>query len=921
MAGPIPAESGRIFISYRREETAYPAAWLYERLADRFGSGQVFKDVDSIELGDDFVEVITRAVGFCDVLLAVIGDGWLTITDEHGRRCLDDPNDFVRLEIEAALTRKVRVIPILVDGARMPRRDELPDSLAKLVRRQALELSPSRFEFDTSRLLKVLDMTLAEVRTAQEDAASKAAPSSAQYGGTNVTRIGGDVTGQVISGDNNLQYQIRVEAGGIVKLGPTVVPRRLPLPVVLRPRDFPWLRGRDSEAHAALAAIASGAPVEVQGQPKAGKTVLLQYLANRELPPSLPHGVVFLEVDGMPLADVLQSLFEAFHETDAAYKPTELRIRRAFQQTRALLLLDDATLDQPAITRLLNAVPHCVVVLTSLQRNFSVGGSAIALRGLPEEHAMAVVEQVLARRLTAAERPAAVEVCSGVDGSPGWLALAAAQVAQGASTFEALAEQLRSASPARAFAAVVAASLSAQQQQAVVLLAALNGPLAAAHLTTMTGIADVEGSMAPLVSRQIVTTHSPSYSLPGGLRPAVAEVGDLTRAREAALDYFIAHAEANRYRPDRLVGDLDVCIGLLEWAHEQERWVEMIRLGRAIDGALALSRRWGAWERALGRVGAAAHALRDRGTQAWVLHQLGTRALFLGEHRTAMPLLLRARDLRDSLGDAAGAAATRDNLRLLQPAASAAVAADAPAGARPSARVARPSAKVARLLWLVAILAIFGALFLVPIGRGTGPPTTGPQPVARSMVVAPERLAFGRVRIGHAVSANVKIRNTGTSQLVTNERFLGPAAADYKAKGIDCSRINPGEICRMEVTFTPKARGRRVATLEISELITGLAASTVALSGTGSGFVLTVKADDGATLVHSQPDGLSCPLRVCSASFAPGTLVTVTLSGGPLDPPPTWNGPCINVSPGEASRSCKVRMDTDKTVTYHRRRG
>ena len=169
MAGSSPpAALGRIFISYRRQETAYPAGWLYDRLAGRFGGGQVFKDVDSIQLGDDFVEVITRAVGSCDVLLALIGERWLTISDEHGGRCLDDPNDFVRLEIEAALTRKVRVIPILVDGARMPNANELPDSLVMLARRQALELSPARFEFDSSRLFEVLDWTLAEVRTTQD---------------------------------------------------------------------------------------------------------------------------------------------------------------------------------------------------------------------------------------------------------------------------------------------------------------------------------------------------------------------------------------------------------------------------------------------------------------------------------------------------------------------------------------------------------------------------------------------------------------------------------------------------------------------------------------------------------------------------------------------------------------------------------
>ncbi len=154
-------------MSYRREDTAYPAGWLYDRLAVHFGRDQVFKDIDSIELGDDFVEVITAAVESCDVLLALIGDRWLTVTGQDGRRRLDNPGDFVRLEVEAALTRNVRVIPILVAGARMPSEDELPVSLAKLARRQALELSPSRFDADTGLLVKVLDRTITD-RKAQE---------------------------------------------------------------------------------------------------------------------------------------------------------------------------------------------------------------------------------------------------------------------------------------------------------------------------------------------------------------------------------------------------------------------------------------------------------------------------------------------------------------------------------------------------------------------------------------------------------------------------------------------------------------------------------------------------------------------------------------------------------------------------------
>jgi len=163
MTASTPRPAGRIFISYRHGETDWQAGWLFDRLADHFGAGQIFKDVNSIQLGDDFVEVITTAVGSCDVLLALIGDQWLTITDVWGRRRLDNADDFVRLEIEAALKRKVRVIPVLVEGAPMPRAAQLPPSLAKLARRQALELSPSRFNFDTSRLVEVLDRTLAEV--------------------------------------------------------------------------------------------------------------------------------------------------------------------------------------------------------------------------------------------------------------------------------------------------------------------------------------------------------------------------------------------------------------------------------------------------------------------------------------------------------------------------------------------------------------------------------------------------------------------------------------------------------------------------------------------------------------------------------------------------------------------------------------
>ena len=119
-------------------------------------------DVDSIELGVDFVEELERALGKCAVLIAIIGSRWPTAADPFGHRRLDDPDDFVRLEIERALARGIRVIPVLVDGAPMPRRQDLPESLAPLVRRNGHTMTHARFGSDSLELIGTLERILAE---------------------------------------------------------------------------------------------------------------------------------------------------------------------------------------------------------------------------------------------------------------------------------------------------------------------------------------------------------------------------------------------------------------------------------------------------------------------------------------------------------------------------------------------------------------------------------------------------------------------------------------------------------------------------------------------------------------------------------------------------------------------------------------
>jgi hypothetical protein len=147
----------RILISYRRSDAAAFAGRICDRLVEIYGSEHVFMDVDSIALGDNFVEQIELALAKSDTLLAVIGPEWLTSVDKFGNRRLDDPKDYVRREIAAALRMKIRVVPVLVGGARLPIIEELPEELRELRQRNAFEIGHGSFHVDVERLLVFLE--------------------------------------------------------------------------------------------------------------------------------------------------------------------------------------------------------------------------------------------------------------------------------------------------------------------------------------------------------------------------------------------------------------------------------------------------------------------------------------------------------------------------------------------------------------------------------------------------------------------------------------------------------------------------------------------------------------------------------------------------------------------------------------------
>jgi hypothetical protein len=149
---------GGIFISYRRADSGPYAGRLADALSHHFGADQVLLDIHKINPGEDFSRVIEQQMGSCQALLAVIGPTWLSVTDDAGQRRLNDPADFVRLEIAAALGRAdVMVIPVLVGPTSMPAAADLPKPLASLAEWNALRLTDENWDDQTARLTRALE--------------------------------------------------------------------------------------------------------------------------------------------------------------------------------------------------------------------------------------------------------------------------------------------------------------------------------------------------------------------------------------------------------------------------------------------------------------------------------------------------------------------------------------------------------------------------------------------------------------------------------------------------------------------------------------------------------------------------------------------------------------------------------------------
>jgi ABC-type dipeptide/oligopeptide/nickel transport system ATPase subunit len=472
--------------------------------------------------------------------------------------------------------------------------------------------------------------------------------------------------GQIAIGEKILQ--IDVSHGGKVNFirpeqKPRVQPR--PTPIRLRPRFFPNLLDRKEEIKVATTTLQSGQVVEFCGESGLGKTSLLCHLIYQLPAAAYPDGVIFLSAQHQFVADLLQSLFDAFYESDIPVKPTEAQIRHALQSKRALIFLDDIDLARTEIERLINVAPNCAFFLATPRRCLWGGGQTVALNGLPPDDALALMERELGYPLAAQERPEALNICATLKGHPLRLLQVAALVREEKRSLAQVARQVQQDPGAEALTWQMLASLSIPERRIVAVLAALDGmSLSLEHLAVLTKLPNPEPVLETLLQRGLIQTDDFRYKLAGTLDQVWPAAWDLTSLKERALTHFSSWAEQHQQTPERLLPDAEVIRHLLGWAIKTGRWSEVLRLVRAVEGAFTLNGRWGAWVEVLRGGLKAAKAVGDRASKAWALHQLGTHALCVGDTSTAGTLLGRALRLRETLGDQVGAAVTRHNLDL-----------------------------------------------------------------------------------------------------------------------------------------------------------------------------------------------------------------------------------------------------------------
>ena len=482
--------------------------------------------------------------------------------------------------------------------------------------------------------------------------------------------IGGNVTDSVmVFGNNNYVVKIGDVNGGVVNIvKPSDKPKysARPQPVSIKPRAFSSLLDRESEFESIKKAAQSSIPVSVWGQDGIGKTSFLRHLTHNLNADGFPSGVVFLDASGLGYEDLLQALFDLFFNSDPTYKPNTAEIVQAMHNVKALIFLDDLKVGRDEAPSILDAVPNSLFILASMERSLWGEGEVIHLNGLPESESLQLFEKELSRPLNEQEKPIVIKICAALQGHPLQILQAASIARESGRPVESLLKEITNEKTEdKSMAYMSMAGLGESDKQILALLAAAGGKTVSLdHIKGIFGNGSQQNDIQRLVTLGLVQAHSPRFSITDTLVATISATWDLASWQDTLLNYAINWLSQ---QPASILVDesSELLIHTIKSAGERKKWREVIQLGRALEKFMVYYKRWQTWSDILNLILTAAKALNESKIQAWALHQLGSRALYLGQAGEAKTFLSQALNLRQAIGDKAGQAITQHNINTL----------------------------------------------------------------------------------------------------------------------------------------------------------------------------------------------------------------------------------------------------------------
>jgi hypothetical protein len=666
-------------------------------------------------------------------------------------------------------------------------------------------------------------------------------------------------TNQHQSGQNHHQVQVdsKAETDGILTIGKLsmrvdavygnavsldsgkmhfVKPRSQPVSMLPHPLDN--LIGRLTEIKGAIASLESKQSVEFCGGSSLGKSVLLRHLTYFVQPSTVgSDSAVFFDAVHQPVSDLLQSLFDIFYETDITYKPTRDEICQALESKQVLIVLDDKKLTSDDVKQLQKSLPKSQVVLASPQPRLETSGYTVQLSGFGLQETLVLIAQ-LQYAVTKEEYPAVEALVNRLDGNPWLLRLAITSFKKEIHTLAGLVLKLQPPATSQVLIQQVLATLPQSHQRILAILAAVGGiALTVEQIAAISGIADAKAILASLGMWNLVeadcdsnnlspwnavTSQEYRYRINGTLTAILQQEWDLTASRNSALEYFTTWAEQYRSLPSLLCSETDVLMEL-QLNITAFSWKNILRLVKAIESSLCLGKQWGLWEQVLQTGLQAAKALDDKSTEAWILHQLGSRALCLSEIGKARDYLSRAIQIRQSLGDENAIQISSQNFKLLT------VVPSRPETDLPKVAFQYKSSNPRLQLNVVAIISLLflgltGSLALYITQRKTPPKSNpvvrqiAPKPNKIALILNPQNLNFGdQATKTRSQKQNIKIINKSSTLLQVGELKRLNKQGDFAISSNSCpSAIPPNRSCNISIIFTPLESGEHEANLPIT---------------------------------------------------------------------------------------------------------